>query len=349
METASEKNISREERLKILYELANILTTEPFREHILYATDDLFLVISHYQHIANDVDSTKDPVPDFLFFDLHHILTFFKALGKDPKYQEINRHLLYLKRTLFSIKKILNIPFNSGNYNSSEYYEKQIAELKTAAEKAKKEKDKEQKKEIYSIIKNYEDKIESITARQDAEKTQKEKIKNTFTELRDYITPIEEERTRLNRLFYFYIILIGCALGYIIYFESLMCCNIQLIKTTSNFYDYLPFILPIPIAGGILWAAIIQANRAQRQLVIIAKHIHEIEYIEGLLLSIHPLAPNMDDANKRVNEGIDKLIENHFSRERHFGAYNEESISKEEKKDFVPMDLLLKFIKEIKK
>ena len=97
-----------------------------------------------------------------------------------------------------------------------------------------------------------------------------------------------------------------------------------------------------------LWAFIIQLSRSQRQLVILAKHIHEIKYIEGLLLSISSLSSNINDSTKRVNLAIDRLLDNHLNQSSITGTINEESILNEEKKDVVPIDLVIKLLKEAK-
>ena len=69
--------------------------------------------------------------------------------------------------------------------------------------------------------------------------------------------------------------------------------------------------------------------------MILAKHIHEIRYIEGLLLTINTLSPNINDSTKRVNVAIDRLLENHLNKSSYTGIINEENILAEEKKDSI--------------
>ena len=92
----------------------------------------------------------------------------------------------------------------------------------------------------------------------------------------------------------------------------------------------------------------IQLNRTQRQLLILAKHIHEIKYIEGLLLSINSLSLNISDSTERVNNAINRLLENHLNRNSKSDEITENSIIKEENKDSVPIDIVLKLLKEAK-
>ena len=88
-------------------------------------------------------------------------------------------------------------------------------------------------------------------------------------------------------------------------------------------------------------------NRAQRQMVMLVENIHNVEYIEGLLLSLNTLSPSIENAVKRINEAIDRLLTNHLSIKD--ATINEESILKEEKKDLVPLDTVLKLLKGFRK
>ena len=114
-----------------------------------------------------------------------------------------------------------------------------------------------------------------------------------------------------------------------------------------HFFNYLPFYIPIPITGVLLWVFIVQMNRAQRQMVMLVENIHNVEYIEGLLLSLNTLSPSIENAVKRINEAIDRLLTNHLSIKD--ATINEESILKEEKKDLVPLDTVLKLLKGFRK
>jgi len=112
-----------------------------------------------------------------------------------------------------------------------------------------------------------------------------------------------------------------------------------------SFKEYLTIYLPLPVAGALLWGFIYQMNRAQRQLIVLAKSIHKVEYIQGLLLSINKLAPTIDDGITRINLALDKLINNYFNEKE---CNSEEDIIREEKKDLVPVDSFIKLLREIK-
>jgi len=103
--------------------------------------------------------------------------------------------------------------------------------------------------------------------------------------------------------------------------------------------------LPLPVVGALMWGFIFQMNRAQRQLVALSKSIHSIEYVQGLMLSINQLAPSIEDSIRRVNEALDRLIDNHLSEKE---KDHEAIITKEEDKDKLPLDAIIKILKEAK-
>lgn len=96
--------------------------------------------------------------------------------------------------------------------------------------------------------------------------------------------------------------------------------------------------------GG-LWGFITLMHKVQRQLVILAKYIHEIEYVEGLLLTTNTLSTNLEESMNKVNSAIDKLLNNHLNSN---SVITEElSLEKEEKKDTMPYEEVIKIIKEV--
>ena len=110
--------------------------------------------------------------------------------------------------------------------------------------------------------------------------------------------------------------------------------------------SYFSLLAPIPIAVGLLWGFITQANRAQLQRVALAKQIHEIKYTEGLLLAVNNLSINLDDSAKRINAAIDKLLEKHLSDSNaHTEDWNQ-CIKQEP--SFIPSDVIIKILKEVK-
>lgn len=166
--------------------------------------------------------------------------------------------------------------------------------------------------------------------------------------MKSYLAPIKEEHNRLKYLFYLYLALTIIVIAIIVMLEIVICYKFRDAQDFPSWRDYIFIMLPIPVGGALLWAFISQLNRAQRQLVILAKHIHEIEYVEGLLTSLNSLSTDINDSMKRINAAIDRLLDNHLSSQENSCHYDEAAIIKEEKKDMIPYDLVLKLISEIK-
>ena len=197
-------------------------------------------------------------------------------------------------------------------------------------------------------IRNYKSELEEKKKQENAISEWRAKIKTTFVDLSGYLSPIKDEHQRLKYLYRTYAALTGIVVIFIVVLEIIICCKFSSTESFPNWKDHLTLLLPIPASGALLWAFISQLNRAQRQLVLLAKHIHEIEYTEGLLLSLNSLSIDMEDSMKRVNSAIDRLLDNHLSMGTELCKCDEDSIVKEEKKDMVPVDLILKLIKEVK-
>lgn len=200
--------------------------------------------------------------------------------------------------------------------------------------------------ETLSLLKKAEEELEAKQKQDDAQKNWSKKIELTFENLSCLLEPIKKEYTRLSYLYYVYMGLAGGIIILLIILEIILCTALAREDSSPQFLTYLPYYIPIPIAGALLWAFIVQMNRAQRQLIILAERIHHIKYIEGLLLSLNTLAPNIDDAVKRLTEAVDKLIEGHLANNESF--FSEEQIIKEEKKDSLPIDIVIKLIDTIK-
>lgn len=114
----------------------------------------------------------------------------------------------------------------------------------------------------------------------------------------------------------------------------------------KSFLDYLPYCSSIPFIGVILWIAIYQMNKSQRQLFVLAEQIHNINYIEGLMLALNQLAPDISNSVYRLNKSIDKIIDNQLII-RDQVRCDEEKLKLIEKKDndVIPTEALIKVLK----
>lgn len=256
--------------------------------------------------------------------------------------------------------------FQSVVLNSEEFYKNIITNAKNQVDELSKEIEKlkeakstlaENKKilanketelqQLNLILEEYKKRENDIKLRDDAIANWKTKIQNSFRELDTHIAPIKKEHKRLCELFWTYNFLSLGVIILLIIIEIIICRKLCNFKGIPSFEDYLSLIVPVPIALGLLWGFITQANRAQRQRVVLSKFIHDIKYTEGILLSINNLATDVSDSAQRINNALDKLLNKHLS--CNLDYIKENSLKEEEKKDTIPYDLLMNIIKELKK
>lgn len=297
-------------------------------------TEDFHLkVLKVLEELQMRVWQIKRGIHDCVFTD--KISSYNSESYYKQQIEEIQKQKEELERALNTILKE-NKNLQGRSQKEKEFQEKKIQEKELQLQLAKQQ------------IHNFQKELEEKKKQENAVEEWNKKIRSTFTELKKYLKPIKDEHFRLRYLFYGYLILTGLTVLFIVIIESIICSKFCTDSPFPDWKNYLMLIHPIPISGALLWVFISQLNRAQRQLVILAKHIHEIEYIEGLSLSLNSLSINIDESMKRINSAIDKLLNNHLSFGEKTRKYNEESIINEEHKDTVPIDIVLKILKEIK-
>lgn len=376
-----------EEKVSIIDNIINILSSDSFEklcEPLLIS--DLYAIRNAINGLDSSSMSVISFISNTVTDDFYSIYSELRMIRENVKLEgrlidgqrlAFRQILKELSNKTIRIRKLLQeYTINrSPVYNSEKYYIEQINEIrsqkselekaldaiqkekksiqgKSQAEKALHEKriqDKELQLQIANQqILSYQSELEEKKKQENAILEWNTKIKITFKELSVYLSPIKNEHNRLKKLYWAYLILTVMVIVFIVVLEIVICSKFHKIETFPGWKDYLVLMLPIPVTGALLWAFISQLNRAQRQLVILAKHIHEIEYIEGLLLSLNSLSIDINDSMKRVNSAIDRLLDNHLSMGAKHSKYDEESIVKEEQKDMIPSDLILKLLKEIK-
>lgn len=299
-----------------------------------------------------------------------------KLVKKEKNVENIGtiKYLIDVLRLQIRNIRISIVNFNSSNqsiFNSENYYndqiknlEKQKKELQNYLEQqnsivGKSEQEKEfQKREVIekeiALIKakvqinSYQKELEEKKKQENAIVEWDSKIKSTFTKLTTCLSPINKEHRRMNIMFWIYAILVMLTIISFVILEVIIICKLNKIDGFPELKGYIASVVPIPILGALLWVFIIQINRTQRQLVILAKHIHEIGYVEGLLLSLNSLSPDISNSTNRVNIAIDKLLENHLNASSTTGIINEGNIIFEERKDKAPYDMIVKMLHEIK-
>ncbi|GAL64194.1 hypothetical protein [Algibacter lectus] len=272
-----------------------------------------------------------------------------------------------LLETLSFLKYQLESPehFNNDSINSENYYNKKIQELQqrefelneilrsnnnqTEEQKRITEETAEKLKTIELELNKKKKELEIKQKQEDVKSDWEQKINNTFIQLKDYLEPIKKEHDRLNILYYVFAVLSIVTIIIISIIEINAICKLSSNDKFPNFEEYLMLFLPLPIAGALMWGFVFQMNRAQRQLLVIAKNIHNINYIQGLLISINNLSPNINDGILRINKALDNVIFNHLEKST---VVTESDLLKEEEKDNnknnIDLDKLVKLIKTLK-
>jgi len=247
-------------------------------------------------------------------------------------------------------------------YNSMKFLEERINSINlekirlenTIADLVKENKESQLQKEELELKKNeladaasqiefYQKELELRKKQEDAVNEWKTKIETTFAKLTSHLLPIKDEHKRIEDMFKIYKFLAAIIVFALIVLEIISCCKIFNAIDFPDFKNYIVLFIPVPIAGALLWAFICQMNRAQRQMVILSRYIHEIQYVEGLLLSINSLSPSIDESVKRINLALDRMIDNHLS----IGTkdvFTEDRFLNEEKKDGMPYDVVMKIL-----
>lgn len=278
--------------------------------------------------------------------------SYISAVLDKKKLQDID-----LKRILDIIKDILQqINTNDANYNTETFYRDEIERLNKQLQKYQKEIDSfkqenDDKKNLeekfnlaYEQIIRYEQEIKQNRKREDAINNWKIKITKAFQDLRGPIDRLQKEHDRLKNLYIIYgwaSFILVLLLGYI---EITVCCKINSTILYPSWEQYWSMILPIPVAIGLLWGFITQMNRAQRQMVVLARHIYEIEYIEGLLQALNTLSVDIGESMSKINEAISHLIDNHL-RNMDGMHIDETVLQKLERQDALPYEKIPELIK----
>lgn len=354
------KNIEKD---RIIYELMEL------RERIKVLDNNSMENIEFISNLLNDEFH-------YIYFELSELHQTVES-QIEPLSNDSIKKISNLTKTLQLIILKLNSQLNSyvhrakNIFNSEKFYNEQIRELEEQKNKLQEylihQKNIEGKsqdeiadskriiKEKESLllkaneqIKQYQFELEEKKKSENAIVEWNTKIKSTFEELTVCLSPVKDEHSRLNKMFWIYSVLTTIIFSIIVFLEIYIFIKLHNSTEFPEWKNYFAAIIPIPIFGGLLWAFIIQLNRTQRQLLLLAKHIHEIKYIEGLLISINSLSLNISESTERVNNAINRLLENHLNRNITSVDITENNVIKEENKDSIPIEIVLKLLKEAK-
>lgn len=292
-------------------------------------------------------------------YELERAYEDIEACEQGSDDYRIKRRQLYGSLNgLYELCKHINNDRGDSDYNSKNYYENQISTLENKIvnlnqQLSESQQSQEQKEELTKELENTKEQLEQAKSNNeelkkalDAQENLKGKISQAFVELKKHIKPLEVEKKRLNWMFYAYAGLCVCVLALLVYFEYKYLLRWVDIKSNEiKLIDYLPFYIPVPIVGGLLWVFMYQMNRAQRQLMVVANVLYHVDYIEGLLLAINMISPNVATASEKISQVLDNLIRNYISMPN--GQF-ERSLDKEISKDSINVNTFIDLAKKVK-
>lgn len=162
-------------------------------------------------------------------------------------------------------------------------------------------------------------KIEKKDSLADETEELKKKFGPVVENFDELLKELTSERSRLNRMFYLYFILICVVVAFLIGWETFLIGQLYSEFPPENWIKCIIIYLPIPISAGLLWAFIYQLNRSQRQLASFAERIHIIKYKNSLLQTSMELysdglknedhvARLIDDIMKSTNDSMTKPL-----------------------------------------
>lgn len=288
----------------------------------------------------------------------------FKDTKRSGIKESIKNHLrslyLYLSVILNHSSK-----FTIDAYNSSNYYQNRINDLtktKTDLEleinKLLNQKQtenteksillKEKEKKLTELAKQIEilnAQLNEANQLNEAKTVRKSTITDTFTRLSKDLEPIKNEHERLEKQYKIFFKFSIFLVVLLLIIELILYCKNWDVSLTWE--KYIALIIPIPIFLGLLWGFITQMNKAQRQMVILAKQIHEVRYVEGLLLAFNSLSVNTSESFKEFNIIIKKMIDNHLKYDFE-PLKNEDILKNESQKDTMPIETIENILKGVR-
>lgn len=148
-----------------------------------------------------------------------------------------------------------------------------------------------------------------------SEKDWAEKIKNTFQLLRECTSVLEDEHKNVDTEYHLFLYgLILPSLVLLIWLCKLYGFMISRQPPYSNWVEFLPYYLPVPIFVALFWVMIVQKNRAGKISIALSERLYQIKYLEGLLMTINQLSQNSQDAIETISRCLDKMVNGYLTK-----------------------------------
>lgn len=287
--------------------------------------------LSHIEKISQPISFDLDLVPTDISKQFHEILTTW------PK-QPIDQHKTNLGKVVKRIVRMANyvnsLPTDTEPLKPLQpnTIVSELERLRSARESVLKQIEAENKKgdekdenrlaELNSTFASLNARIETLQKENvrvkeaaQMEQGMEARIKDAFKELSRYTSVLEKERDTLVREYNF--IFAGIVLTSIIFIVWLckfygMVLSDELVL--PDWYDIIPYYLPIPLFVAIFWVLIIQKNRANRLSCRLSEELFHIHYLEGLLLTSNKLLLDPEVSIDRFNSALDSIVKCYLTR-----------------------------------
>lgn len=240
-----------------------------------------------------------------------------------------------------SYKLLESITSNAINYmtkdqqdqaeasNTLEYYKNKVAELSDTIKEltnklqkldAEGKKETPEYKETQEEIAQLQVDLKDVNTKKEVREQREDKVKQVESMIEPFTTNLEaskselqNERERLVTLYHWYGGALIAAVVILIGWETYLMITKWDNLSPKNWLSYLPFYLPLPLIGGLVWLFIAQMNRAQKQLVSLANRIQQLMYIDGLLQTSNRLSADRAKNEDHVSSIIDTIIRSYLS------------------------------------
>lgn len=207
-------------------------------------------------------------------------------------------------------------------------YEKALKEVPINEEKIKKLKEQlDAIGETYVETKKNLDGIKTDSA-------EEVRMRNRIDDAFDFLSKdnhLEKELTKLQWEFYVMLGLISLTVIIFFIFYGTFLYHLNSLKLT-NWCEYLPYTMSVPIAIGLLWLFVYLKNRASKISIEISSRLYDIRYMEGLMKMTNSMSRTSEEASQNIEELIRSMVDS-FLNKMSDKSFREKDLSKIEKQE----------------
>lgn len=148
-----------------------------------------------------------------------------------------------------------------------------------------------------------------------SEKDWNNKIRESFQLLRECTIDLEKEHEKADTEYHLFLYsLIIPSIILLIWICNLYGFIINRPSSITDWMEFLPYYLPVPIFIALFWLLIVQKNRANKISIALSERLYQIKYMEGLLMTINRLSSNSQDAIETISKSLDKMVNGYLTK-----------------------------------